>query len=189
MGVAFLLRCLLFVLIVDYCFGVTCHPPRGGIPPLIVHCQEVVNKLLDRSRGPGGLANKEWGRGLENTATTVHLPKIFWVAGAGPRTCAVIVDVDDRYPEVIERFNIGDVGHAAEYVENACLFRKGEVGTEKVGVEKKVGVKLERVSVNMLPRVGVGLVHIGREDGRYLLSAELNASDTLENETRIASSQ
>ncbi|KAL8868708.1 MAG: hypothetical protein Q9174_004811 [Haloplaca sp. 1 TL-2023] len=158
----------------------------------MVHCQELVNKLLDASRGPRGLANKEWGRGLENTATTVHLPKIYWVAGAGPRTCAVIVDADDHHPNTIERFNIGDVGHAAEHVETACLFRKGEVGTEHVGIARRVGVKLERVDVELLLKSEIAnpaLVDKGVGNGVYLASAELNASDVLESEAQIASSR
>ncbi|KAL8676817.1 MAG: hypothetical protein Q9186_006692 [Xanthomendoza sp. 1 TL-2023] len=175
------------MLIIDYCLAATCHPPRGGILPLMPHCQELVHKLLDASRGPRGLAAKVWGRSLENTATTVHLPKIYWVAGAGPRTCGVIVDADNRFPQAVERFNIGDVGHAADHIDNACLFRKGEVGTERVGVTKRVEVKLERVDVELMPKAGITLVDIGREDGRYLVGATLSVSGLLKNETRTES--
>lgn len=134
------------------------------------------------------MALKEWGRDLENTATTVHLPKIYWIAGAGPRTCAVVVDVDNRTPDYIERFNLGEVGHAAEHIENACLFRKGEVGTQRIGAAKRIEVRLERVNVDALARVEMKLVDVHRNNGGYLMSSELGVSDLRVNQTGVDTS-
>ncbi|KAL8993545.1 MAG: hypothetical protein Q9169_006265 [Polycauliona sp. 2 TL-2023] len=154
--------------------AVKCHPPRSGILPLTPHCNELIHRLISTGRTPRGLAPKEWSRTLENSATTVHLPKIYWIAGAGPRTCGVIVDADPHTPDVIQKFNLGDVGHAAEQVEFACLFRKGEVGTQRVGLERRVEVSLDRVDVDAVPIAGMAVVDVERAgyDG-YLLSAEL----------------
>ena len=179
------IQAFLFWYLLDCCAAVTCHPPRGGILPLMQHCQELVYKILDASRTSHGIASKTWGRNLDNTPTTVHLPKIYWVAGAGPRTCAVVVDVDKHTPNAVEKFNLGDVGHAAEHIENACLFRKGEVGTVRVGVAKRVEVKLDRVDVNAMPKAGMTLIDVDGEYGRYLMSAELGLVEDLKNQTAV----
>ncbi|KAL8998332.1 MAG: hypothetical protein Q9188_006120 [Gyalolechia gomerana] len=160
-----LLLAFLLSIFIERCLGATCHPPRGGILPLMPHCTEVLHRILTIARTPKGLTSREWGRHLNNTPTTVHLPKTYWIAGAGPRTCAVQVDVDEHYPDVVERFNLWELGHAAEHVEKACLFRKGEVGRERVGRGKKVEVRLERVnldSVKKTNRVLEGVINGGR---------------------------
>ncbi|KAI4256242.1 MAG: hypothetical protein L6R42_006335, partial [Xanthoria sp. 1 TBL-2021] len=113
---------------------------------------------------------------------------IYWIAGAGPRTCAVVVDVDMHMPDAVERFNLGDVGHAAEHIESACLFRKGEVGTERVGAAKRVEVRLERVDVNTMPKAGMTLIDVDGGYRRYLLSAELSMADELKNRTGVEAS-
>lgn len=123
----------------------------------------------------------EWGRTLKNTPTTVHLPKVYWIAGAGRRTCGAIVDVDKHSPEAVERFNLGELGHAVEYIENACLFRKAEVGVERVGLEKKVEVRLERVDLEAMSTAQMNLVDVGFGRGRYLWSSELTVPEGLRN--------
>ncbi|KAL8834375.1 MAG: hypothetical protein Q9170_003785 [Blastenia crenularia] len=159
-------------ILIPYCLCATCHPPRGGVLPLVPHCTELVHRILDASRTPKGLRTKEWGRKLDNTATTIHLPKTYWIAGAGPRTCAVQVDVDARFPDAIERFNLGDLGHAAEHVENACLFRKGEVGTERVGLRKQVEVRLERVDLDVVRKARKTLESVFDDGHGYLWSSD-----------------
>ena len=123
----------------------------------------------------------EWGRTLDNTPTTVHLPKIYWIAGDGRRTCGAIVDVEVRSPEAIERFNLAELGHAVEHIENACLFRKLKVGVERVGLGKKVEVRLERVDLDAMPTSENSLVHVGLGHGRHLFSSEPMVSEALTN--------
>ncbi|KAL8953261.1 MAG: hypothetical protein Q9222_000866 [Ikaeria aurantiellina] len=161
---------LLFIL--HHSLAATCNPPRGGVLPLMPHCTELVHKILDISRSPHGMAIKEWGRTLDNTPTTVHLPKTYWIAGDGPRTCAVLVDVDSHNPTAVERFNLGELGHAAEHVENWCLFRKSQVGAERVGVGKKVEVRLERADLSSIPTTGTVLLDAHLGPGLRLLSWE-----------------
>ena len=127
----------------------------------------------------------EWGRTLDNTPTTVHLPKIYWIAGDGRRTCGAIVDVEVRSPEAIERFNLAELGHAVEHIENACLFRKLKVGVERVGLGKKVEVRLERVDLDAMPTSRNSLVHVGLGHGRYLLSSEPVVPEGLTNSSRV----
>ena len=178
----------LFWFLIQYCLAVTCHPPRGGVLPLTLHCHELTRRLLDASRTAHGMALKDWGRALDNTPTAVHLPKIYWIAGAGPRTCAVVVDVDNHTPDYIERFNLGEVGHAAEHVENACLFRKGEVGTQRIGAAKRIEVELERVNVDALSRIEMKIIDVDRKHGGYLMSSELGVSDLRANQTGVNNS-
>lgn len=100
----------------------------------------------------------------------------------------MVVDVDKHTPDAVESFNLGDVGHAAEHIENACLFRKGEVGTVRVGIAKRVEVKLDRVNVNTMPRTGMALIDVDGEYGRYLMSAELGMAEDLKNQTAVETS-
>ena len=102
----------------------------------------------------------------------------------------MVVDVDKHTPDAVEKFNLGDVSHAAEHIENACLFRKGEVGTVRVGVAKRVEVKLDRIDVNTMPRTGITLIDVDGEygNGRYLMSAELGMAEDLKNQTAVETS-
>ncbi|KAL8893256.1 MAG: hypothetical protein Q9207_008597, partial [Kuettlingeria erythrocarpa] len=94
---------LSLLFLIHYCHAATCYPPPSGILPLIADCTEVVQRILDIARLPGAAAPKEWGRKLNNTDTTVRLPKTYWIAGAGPKTCAVHVDVaKTRSLDVVE---------------------------------------------------------------------------------------
>ena len=126
----------------------------------------------------------EWGRTLDNTPTTVHLPKIYWIAGDGRRTCGAIVDIEVQSPEAVERFNLAELGHAVEHIENACLFRKLEVGVERVGVGKKVEVRLERVDLGAMPTSHKSLVHFGHGHERHLFSSEPMVPEALANRSR-----
>ncbi|KAL8933626.1 MAG: hypothetical protein Q9216_006284 [Gyalolechia sp. 2 TL-2023] len=167
-----LLLAFSFLLFVISCRAATCHPPRGGILPLIPHCTELVHRILDTARTPKGVRPKEWGRQLANTATTVHLPKTYWIAGAGPRTCAVQVDVDAHSPDAVEKFTLRELGYAAEHIQNACLFRKGEVGTERVGLGRKVEVRLERVDLDAIRTMNRTLEGVFGESRATLWSTE-----------------
>lgn len=179
-----LIKTFLIFFVTRCCLAVICYPPRGGVLPLQPHCRELVRRLLDAARSPGGLANMEWGRTLDNTPTTVHLPKVYWIAGGGQRTCGAIVDVEVHSPEAVERFNLAELGHAVEHIENACLFRKFEVGVERVGPGKKVEVRLERVDLEAMPTSQNSLVHVGLGHGRYLFSSEPMVPEGLTNRSR-----
>ncbi|KAI4185170.1 MAG: hypothetical protein LQ346_005968, partial [Caloplaca aetnensis] len=108
--------------LLHYCHAASCNRPPGGILPLIPDCTEVVQRILDIARLPGAAASKEWGRKLNNTDTTFRLPKTYWISGAGPKTCAVQVDVATGHsPDAVERFGFRELGYAAERVLDVCL--------------------------------------------------------------------
>ena len=130
--------------------AVTCIP-SPGLPPLVPHCIELVSKLLLYSRQPGASIPKRWGRKLDNTATTVHLPKEFWVVGDGPRTCSVIVDAVFHDSEVTEMLTVGSIAYGAERILNSCS-HLGVSGTERVGPGKRVLVSIVRIDREDTPR-------------------------------------
>ena len=130
--------------------AVTCTP-SPGLPPLVPHCIELVSKLLLSSRRPGASIPKRWGRKLDNTATTVHLPKEFWIAGDGPRTCGVIVDAVFHDSEVTEKLTMGSIAYGAERILNSCL-HLGVSGTERVGAGKRVMVSMVRIDKDNILR-------------------------------------
>ena len=139
----FSLHLLLFFSALNLSQAVTCNPPpRSGLLPSQTDCAELVHAILHAAQLPGISLTREWGRDLVNTPTTVHLPKIYWIAGAGPKTCGVTIDNDIHAPHAIEKFGLGDLGHAAERIFQFCLVRKNEVGLVRLGAGKKVIVRL-----------------------------------------------
>ena len=128
---------------------VTCVP-NPGLPPITPHCIELISKLLLFSRRPGSSIPKRWGRSLENTATSVHLPKTFWVTGDGPRTCGVVVDTVFEDFVVTEMLTVVAVAYAAERILGSCLLGRGLCGVEQIGAGKKVVVSLVRLDKDVV---------------------------------------
>ena len=158
--------------------AVTCNPPpRSSVLPDPNHCAELVHALLDLARLPGISSNREWGRDLANTPTTVHLPKIYWIAGAGPRTCGVTVDNDIHAPHAVERFGFGMLARAAERIFYLCLVRKSEIGLVRLGEGKKVILRLVRVDKENLLIGGShgGLQEAAVGNGTALMSSPFDA--------------
>lgn len=169
---------LLFLSTLKLSQAVMCNPPpRGGALPYQNHCAELIHAILDVARLPGISSTREWGRDLANSPTTVHLPKIYWIAGAGPRTCGVTVDNDVHAPHAIERFGLGDLGHAAERIFNFCLVRINEVGSNRLGEGRKVVLRLVRVDKENLVIGGSngGLQEAEVGNGTVLMSSLFNA--------------
>ena len=71
---------------------------------------------------------KAWGRRLPTTDDTQKVPKVFWIAGRGPTTCAIHVDVDSYDLWAVDDFRLRDVATAAEEVVAQCLVAKSKVG-------------------------------------------------------------
>ena len=134
--------------------AVTCIP-SPGLPPLVPHCVELVSKLLIYSRRPGASIPKRWGRSLDNTATTVHLPKEFWITGDGPRTCGVIVDAIYHDSRVTEMLTVGAIAYAADRILKTCSYH-GVSGTELVGSGRTIVVSMVRINKDNSLRDSVG---------------------------------
>ena len=71
---------------------------------------------------------RAWGRRLPTTADTQKVPKVFWISGRGPTTCAVHVDVDAYHPWAVDDFRLSDVAAAGEQVVAQCLIARGKIG-------------------------------------------------------------
>ena len=173
------LRLLLFLSALNLSQAVTCNPPpRSGELPYPNHCSELIHTILDVARLPGISSNREWGRDLSNTPTTVHLPKVYWIAGAGPRTCGLTIDNDINAPHAVERFGLGDLGFAAERIYTLCLVRKTEIGSSRLGAGRKVIVRLVRVDRENLLIWGSnsGLREAAVGNGTVLMSSLLIAN-------------
>ena len=71
---------------------------------------------------------KSWGRRLPTTLGTQKVPKVFWISGRGPTTCAIHVDVDSYDLFAIDDFRLVDVARAGEEVVAQCLSAKSKIG-------------------------------------------------------------
>lgn len=86
---------------------------------------------------------KAWGRRLPSTLDTQKVPKVFWISGRGPTTCAVHVDVDSYDLWAVDDFRLADVASAAEEVVAQCLSAKSKVGLAyPAGVDGHVHAKV-----------------------------------------------
>ena len=84
-----------------------------------------------------------WGRELPTSLDTQQVPKVFWISGRGPTTCAIHVDVDAYSPFAVDSFRLSDVASAAEEVIAQCLIPKRKVGLAyPVGVDGHVYAKV-----------------------------------------------
>ena len=147
--------------------AVTCVV-NPGIPPQTTHCVELVSTMLAFSRRPGGSIPKRWGRNVENTPTSVHIPKQFWITGDGPRTCAVVVDSVFADFEVTEILTLSAVAFAAERILRTCVLFRGFIGLDQIGERQKIVVSIVRVDKDNGWRDGEGRLHRGNSSLRIL---------------------
>ena len=160
--------------------AVTCYAPRGAVLPLQEHCDELVTALLEISHLPSQKVIKSWGRDLQNGPTTTRLPKLYYIAGAGPRTCGVEVDNYALAPHAVEVFSLADIAHASQQIFELCLKRRSEIGSNRIGVGKNVEVKLVRVDKEQTSQTMVGIpqdINIGQ--GRLLFDVNLNTTSLI----------
>lgn len=101
----------------------------GSAPlPTLTDCQDIAEAVRWLSRLPGENEMKAWGRRLPTTDATQKVPKVFWISGRGPVTCAIHVDVDAYDLWAIDDFRLSDVASAAEEVIAHCLLERRQVG-------------------------------------------------------------
>ena len=104
-----------------------CTSVRGALPTL-KDCKDIAEAVSWVSRLPGENNMKAWGRRLPTTLDTEKVPKVFWISGRGPTTCAIHVDVDAYDTWAVDNFRLSDVASAAEEVISQCLVPKSKVG-------------------------------------------------------------
>ncbi|KAL8711052.1 MAG: hypothetical protein Q9220_004433 [cf. Caloplaca sp. 1 TL-2023] len=76
---------------------------------------------------------KTWGRGLPSAGDTENLPKIYWLGGRGPSTCAMDLDSDLLHPTARESFRLRSVAIAGRDIVDQCLHNREQVGFETLG--------------------------------------------------------
>ena len=96
--------------------------------PTVSDCTTIVEAIGWLSRMHGENTMRAWGRRLPTTADTQKVPKVFWISGRGPTTCAVHVDVDAYHPWAVDDFRLSDVAAAGEQVVAQCLISRGKIG-------------------------------------------------------------
>ena len=122
-----------------------CTSPLGPLPT-INDCQDIADAVSFLSRLPRENNMKAWGRGLPTTDDTQKVPKIFWISGRGPVTCAIHVDVDAYDLWAVDDFRLSDVASAAEEVIAQCLIPRRKVGLAyPAGVDGLVYAKVRRL--------------------------------------------
>ena len=99
-----------------------------GLLPTIGDCNDLIDAISWLSRLPGENNMKAWGRRLPTTLDTQKVPKVFWISGRGPTTCAVHVDVDSYDLWAVDNFRLADVASAGEEVVAQCLSAKSKIG-------------------------------------------------------------
>lgn len=85
----------LLTVVVMYCIygalSTECFHARSALP--IVHeCQDLTQAIAYLSRLPNENNVKAWGRRLPTGPETQNVPKVYWIVGRGPKTCAVHVE-------------------------------------------------------------------------------------------------
>ena len=99
-----------------------------GLLPTIRDCHDIAEAISLLSRNPSENTMKAWGRRLPTTPDTEMVPKVFWISGRGPTTCAIHVDVDAYDPWAVDDFRLSDVASAADEVIAQCLVAKSKLG-------------------------------------------------------------
>lgn len=118
-------------------------PPPGALPTLS-DCRDLTNAIDYVSHLPGENVPRSWGRNRPETPETVRLPKVYWLGGRGPATCAVIVDVSADDYLAVDYFRLRSVGVAAERVVAQCLLRRNQIGLSYPGSGRRVFAKIVR---------------------------------------------
>ena len=120
-----------------------CISPPGALPTL-PDCRDLTNAIAYVSRLPGENVRKSWGRRLPETPDTVNLPRVYWLSGRGPSTCAVHVDVSADDYLAVDEFRLRSVGVAAERVVAQCLLRLSQIGFSYPSPSHHVYAKIVR---------------------------------------------
>ena len=120
-----------------------CIPSPGALPTL-PDCRDLTDAIAYVSHLPGENVLKTWGRRLPETPETMHLPKVFWLGGQGPTTCAVHVDVNAEDYLAVDEFRLRSVGVAAEEIVARCLLGLRQIGVSYPASSQRVYAQIVR---------------------------------------------
>ena len=120
---------------------------RRGLLPTINDCRDIAEAIDLVSRMPNENNMRAWGRGLLTTDDTQMVPKVFWLVGPGPTTCAVHVDVDAYNPWAVDNFRLSAVASAAQEVIAQCLVPQRKLGLAyPAGADGHIHAKVRRLN-------------------------------------------
>ena len=112
--------------------------------PIPAHCRDLADALKYAASLPRGNELKKWGRQLPSAGNTERVPKVYWLAGRGPTTCAVELDAVPANPDAVEEFGLKLVAEAANRIVNTCIYGQSRVGNETLGPTKGIVAELRR---------------------------------------------
>ncbi|KAL9031211.1 MAG: hypothetical protein Q9196_000747 [Gyalolechia fulgens] len=138
-----------------YIVALLCHLD-GSQLPIVAHCDDLVAAILHTSYLPRHNDVQTWGRGLPSDAHTESLPKIYWLAGRGPQTCAIELDADPLHLDARETFRLRAVGVAGVRIQELCLKSRGQIGRDRLGPNGHVIAKLVRSDSSLFFRMTRG---------------------------------
>lgn len=144
-----------------YSFSLNCYPPpEGGQLPIMDSCHDLVTALMYASRLPYLNDPIQWSRNLpsDEGRHTEKLPKLYWLAGRGPQTCALNLDADPGHLDATETFRLRAIGIAAARIVDICLGNRRQIGRDHLGPTGRVIAKIERSD-------RPGLLQIARGEG------------------------
>ncbi|KAL8943258.1 MAG: hypothetical protein Q9216_001169 [Gyalolechia sp. 2 TL-2023] len=129
---------------------------QGSQLPIMAHCDDLVAALFYASHLPRHDNIQIWGRGLPSDVYTESLPKVYWLGGRGPQTCAIDLDADPLHPDARETFRLRAVGFAGARIEELCLKSRRQLGRDQLGPTGHVIAKLVRSDLPRLLRMTRG---------------------------------
>jgi len=164
----------------------TCTP-TPHLLPRPTDCHSLIDALTLLSSSPPYNTPKLWSRLVEDTPTTLKLPKDYWLQGRGPETCAVHIDVvgSDHHNQARneegggrgggnwraenDTFTLGSVANVMEIVVEQCLVRRRELGWGCPGVKGTVGARVVRTDAPWLRRGVRSVRRVGEVQGGGVL--------------------
>lgn len=129
-----------------------CTRPHGVLP-IPKDCHELIDSIEALSLIPPYNTPKLWSRLVEDTTTSLKLPKDYWLQGRGPSTCAIHVDVapwgDLRANDT---FTFRGMSTAGEIIVEQCLVKRRNLGLAYPGVKEIVQVRILRTDAPWFKR-------------------------------------
>ncbi|KAL8737704.1 MAG: hypothetical protein Q9181_001422 [Wetmoreana brouardii] len=118
---------------------------------------------------------KTYGRGLRSEGAMESLPKVYWLGGLGPNTCAVHLDADNHFPDAHETFRFQDLALAARKAVNVCLEGRRCLGSDSLGFTHHVIANIVRAPppLSLQSSKGLKVLSAVHEKGELLAANEM----------------
>ena len=140
-----------------------CITPRHPLPTPS-QCHILIDALEILSINPPYNAPLRWSRNVQDTRTTLRLPKSYRLVSTFPNSCAIHVDTVPEDISAEDTFAVRNVGNMAEILVEQCLVRQRKLGWGFPGPRANIQVSIVRADgwwsrgVGPVRRVGEGLL-------------------------------